>query len=165
MRRLIALVLLFAQTAAAQTAAAQTAGQALGEAEVRAFLTRQEAHWNAGRLDAYFAGFTPDATFTDQAYVGGKPPVPYGSSTRAEAQANARRAFARKPWPKEAGQVFSLRPAPDGGVLATTSVGSIVWADGRPRRLCASREQALVREAGELRARSRTDTFVRCRRG
>lgn len=159
MRRLLALLLL-----SAQPAAAQPGRTAIGDAEVRAFLDRQEAHWNAGRLDSYFAGFTRDATFTDQAYVGGKPPAPYGTSTRAEAQANARRAFARKPWPQESGRVFSLRPV-QGGVLATTSVGSIVWADGRPRRFCASREQVLVREGGELRARGRTDTFVRCRRG
>ena len=58
MRRLILLLVLIAAPAFGQ-------GR-ITEADVHGFLARQEQAWNAARLDAYFAGFTPDATFTDQ---------------------------------------------------------------------------------------------------
>ncbi|MDZ4370385.1 MAG: hypothetical protein U1C74_03045 [Phenylobacterium sp.] len=160
MRLLFVLLVLLAPTARAQ---AQTPPP-ITEAEARAFVAEQEADWNAGRLAAYFGSFSQDATFTDQAYVGAKPPVLYGTSSLDEARTNLRRVFARKPWPREAGRVFRLQPAAGGALMVTTSVGSIVWDGDRPRRLCASRDQVLVRQDGELRATSRIDTFVRCRR-
>lgn len=138
----------------------------ISEPEARAFAARQEAAWNAGQLDRYFAGFAADATFTDQAYVGDKPPVPYGTSTLAEARANARRAFARKPWPHETGRVLRVEVAPDGAqVRVVSAVGSTVWDRGRPRRLCATRVQALSMTDQGLRASARIDTFVKCRGG
>jgi hypothetical protein len=156
MRWLLLLLALAATPAAAQTM----------EARARDFVARQEAAWNAGRLDRYFAGFTPDAVFTDQAYVGGKPPVPYGTSTLAEARANARQAFATKPWPREAGRVLRVETEARGNALRVVSVvGSTIWEKGRARKLCATRVQILAPVTGELRASSQTDTYVRCRGG
>lgn len=145
--------------------AATPATAQVRDVDARAFAARQEAAWNAGRLEAYFAAFTPDATFTDQAYVGDKPPVPYGTSTLVEARANARKAFARKPWPREAGRVLRVEATSDSGARVVSVVGSTVWEAGRPRRLCATRVQVLATVRGELRARSQTDTYVKCRGG
>jgi hypothetical protein len=148
-----ALVLALLITAPAQ---AQTA---ITEAAVRAFVWRQEAAWNAGKLEAYFSAFTPDATFTDQAYNGAKPPVPYGTSTLSEARAQTRKAFARAP-SREAARVFRIAIAADGrSAEVTTSVGIRNGA----RRLCASRVQTLVLLSGVLRSKGQTDTYIRCR--
>ncbi|RAK64404.1 hypothetical protein [Phenylobacterium kunshanense] len=146
--------------------AAMPAAAQIREADVRAFVARQEAAWNASQLDRYFASFTADATFTDQAYVGDKPPVPYGASTLDQARANARKAFAGTPTPREAGRVLRVEMAPDGRSGRVVSVvGSTVWDQGRARRLCATRVQALIETNAGLRAVSRTDTYVKCRRG
>ncbi|MEW5685276.1 MAG: hypothetical protein AB1942_10185 [Pseudomonadota bacterium] len=156
MRRLLLLLLALATPARAQVA----------EAEARAFVARQEAAWNAGRLDSYFSGYTPDATFTDQAYVGDKPPVPYGTSTVAQARTFARKAFARKPWPSEAGRVLRIEPVAGAArVRVISAVSATVWDKGKPRRLCASRSQTLTSAGGRVRATSQTDTFVKCRGG
>ncbi|PZQ60670.1 MAG: hypothetical protein DI570_13780 [Phenylobacterium zucineum] len=156
MRRLFLLLALAATPAQAQVT----------DADARAFVARQEAAWNAGRLDSYFAGYTPDATFTDQAYVGDKPPVPYGTSTVAQAHAFARKAFAKKPWPSERGRLLRIEPVPGGAqVRVVSAVGSTVWDSGKPRRLCASRSQTLTSAGGKIRATSQTDTFVKCRGG
>jgi hypothetical protein len=135
----------------------------ISDADALRLVADQEAAWNAGQLDRYFATFTPDATFTDQAYVGDKPPVPYGTAKLAEARANARRAFLRKPWPSEAARVLRIERPADGSVRVVAAVGSTIREDARLRRFCASRVLVLVRTGGALRARSRTDTFVRCR--
>lgn len=135
----------------------------ISEADARRLVADQEAAWNAGRLDRYFATFTPDATFTDQAYVGDKPPIPYGTVRLTEARANARRVFARKPWPAEAARVLRIERPADGSVRVVAVVGSTVWENAKPRRLCATRVLVLVQAGEALRARSRTDTFVRCR--
>src|SRR3954463_4744906 len=105
--RLLLLIILCAAPALAQAEARLT------DAQVRAFVARQEAAWNAGDLDRYFAGFTPQARFTDQAYVGDKPPVPYGTITVAQARAQARKTLARART-REAGQVTQIRIAADG---------------------------------------------------
>ncbi|WP_397420028.1 nuclear transport factor 2 family protein [Phenylobacterium sp.] len=133
------------------------------DADVRAFLARQEQAWNQGDLDRFFAAFTPDARFTDQAYVGDKPPVVYGVSTLAEARAQARRTKARS---LERGEVRRIDIAADGRIARITSrVGSTVTADGRTRRLCASRAQTLTLINGRLRSTGQTDTYVNCRGG
>ena len=151
MRALVVLAVLIATPAAAQSR--------ITEADARAFVARQEQAWNAGKLDAYFAGFTPGATFTDQAYNGAKPPVPYGTSTLAEARAQARKAVARAP-SREAARVFRIALAPDGrSAEVTTSVGIRNGA----RRLCASRRQTLVLAGGALKSTGQTDTYIRCR--
>jgi hypothetical protein len=144
-----------------------SAGPALGqaaritEADVHAFAARQELAWNAGDLDRYFAGFTPDARFTDQAYVGDKPPVPYGTSTLAQAKAQAGRTKVRS---RERGEVRRIELAADGRSARVTSrVGSVVESDGKARRLCASRVQTLTLAGGALRSTGQTDTYVKCR--
>lgn len=159
------LSLLTAVTASGAVGATPAAAE-IREADARAFVARQEAAWNAGQLDRYFANFTTDATFTDQAYVGDKPPVPYGTSTRDEARANARKAFAKTPTPREAGRVLRVEMAPDGRSARVVSVvGSTVWDQGRARKLCATRHQALIETKAGLRSVSRTDTYVKCRGG
>jgi hypothetical protein len=152
-----ALPLLFAL--AAGPALAQPA---ITEAQVRAFVARQEAAWNAGELDRYFAGFTPQARFTDQAYVGDKPPVPYGTSTVAQARAQARKTLARAK-PREAGRVTRIQMGADGrSARVVSNVASTVDTGGKVRRLCAYRGQALVLRDGRLLSTGQTDTFFKC---
>ncbi|WP_430423570.1 nuclear transport factor 2 family protein [Phenylobacterium sp.] len=130
------------------------------DADVRAFAARQEQAWNAGDIDRYFAGFTPNARFTDQAYVGDKPPVPYGTSTTAQAREQARRTRGQS---RERGEIRRIQIAPDGrSAIVTSRVGSVVQTSGKPRRLCASRVQTLVVSAAGMRATGQTDTFVKC---
>lgn len=161
MRGLALLLALAAGPAAAQAPLTQAT---LTEAAARAFVTRQEAAWNAGQLDRYFAGFTPAARFTDQAYVGDKPPVPYGTSTLAEARAQAARAFARSKI-HETSQVTRVQVAADGrSARVVSSVVSTVETDGKARRLCAYRGQALVLQGGRLLSNGKTDTFFKCSR-
>lgn len=153
---LLALALALAGPAPAQTAR-------ITEADVRAFVARQELAWNAGDFDRYFAGFTSGARFTDQAYVGDKPPVPYGTSTLAQAKAQARRSTARS---RERGEVRRVEIAADGRSAKVTSrVGSAVIEKGRTRRLCASRVQTLTLDGGRVRSTGQTDTYVNCRGG
>lgn len=157
------LVILLALLAALAAAPALAQSRRITEADIRAFAARQEAAWNAQEFDRYFAGFTPDARFTDQAYVGDKPPVPYGTSTLAEARAQARRTAVRS---RERGEVRRMVIAPDGRTATVTSrVGSAVTTDGRTRRLCASRVQTLILAGGRLRVSSQVDTYVNCRGG
>jgi len=155
MRRLIPLLALLLIAAAPAR---------LTDADVRAFVARQEAAWNAGRLEAYFAAFTADARFTDQAYQGDKPPVPYGTSTLAQARAQAAKAF-RAGKVHEAGEIVRVEIAADGASARVVSrEASTLEAAGRVRRLCASRIQVVVLDRGRLRSRGQTDTFIRCRR-
>jgi len=154
MRALSLLIALLATPAQAQPA--------ITDAQVRAFVTRQEAAWNAGDLDRYFAGFTPQARFTDQAYVGDKPPVPYGTSTLAQAQAQARKALARAR-SREAGQVTKIHIAANGrSAQVVSNVASTVDSGGKVRHLCAYRGQALVLSGGRLLSNGQTDTFFKC---
>jgi len=154
MRALIPLLALAATPAAAQPA--------ITDAQARAFVARQEAAWNAGDLDRYFAGFTPQARFTDQAYVGDKPPVPYGTSTLAQARAQARKTLARSKT-REAGGVTRIRIAADGrSAQVVSNVTSTVDTGGKVRRLCAYRGQALVLRGGKLLSNGQTDTFFKC---
>lgn len=156
MRALLVLALL---------AAGPTLGQGarITEADARAFVARQEQAWNAGDYDRYFAAYTLDARFTDQAYVGAsKPPVPYGTSTVAQARTLVRRNARQS---REATEVRRVEIAADGrSARITSQVGSTVVSQGKPRRLCASRVQTLVLSGGRLRATSRTDTFIKCSR-
>ena len=112
-------VLLFTALLAAGPALAQA--PQITDGAVHAFVARQEAAWNAGDFDRYFAGFTPDARFTDQAYVGDKPPVPYGTSTLAQAQTQARRAAARSRERAEVRRIEIAEVAQQGCQRARTS--------------------------------------------
>ncbi|WP_068874556.1 MULTISPECIES: nuclear transport factor 2 family protein [unclassified Phenylobacterium] len=144
-------------------AGAAQAQTPITETAVRAFVARQQAAWNTDDHDRFFAGFTPEARFTDQAYVGDKPPVPYGTSTLAQARAQALRMRGKA---REAVEVTRIEIAPDGrSARVLARVGSRVETDGRVRRLCASRLQTIVLAGGRLRATGKTDTFVKCRGG
>jgi hypothetical protein len=152
-RAALALFLLLATPAAAQPR--------ITDADARAFVARQEQLWNAGDRAGYFAAFTPDARFTDQAYVGeGKPPVPYGTSTLAEARAQSRKAAGSKP--HESGRVTRVAIAADG---RSARVEASIFSTVKTRRLCAARVQTLVLAAGRLRSTGQTDTYIRCRGG
>ncbi|WP_293901306.1 hypothetical protein [Phenylobacterium sp.] len=156
MRRLLFLI--------AFLAAPASAAPTITDPAARAFVAHQEQAWNAGDLGRYFAGFTPDARFTDQAYVGDKPPVPYGTSTLIQARAQARRALTQGK-AHEAGEVLRVEIAADGASARVTSrEASTVERAGRTRRLCATRTQTLVVAPGGLRSRGQTDTFYRCPR-
>ncbi|MBU1377448.1 MAG: hypothetical protein KKE02_15080 [Alphaproteobacteria bacterium] len=154
MRALLSALVLIATPALAQPA--------ITDAQVRAFVARQEQAWNAGRIDAYFAAFTLDARFTDQAYVGDKPPVPYGTSTLVQARAQTRKAFARAKM-REVGQVTRIERAADGrSVRVVSNVSSTIESSGKVRRICASRGQALVLRGGRLLSNGHTDTIFKC---
>ena len=154
-----ALPLLLALAAAPSPAMAQSA---ITDAQVRTFMARQEAAWNAGELDRYFAGFTPQARFTDQAYVGDKPPVPYGTSTLAQARTQARKARARAKI-RETGRVTRIQIGADGrSARVVSNVASTVDTGGKVRHLCAYRGQALVLRGGRLLTMGQTDTFFKC---
>jgi hypothetical protein len=159
MRRL-ALVLVLTLIAAPALAASRITDPA-----VPAVGAPQEQAWNAGDLEAYFAGFTAQARFTDQAYVGDKPPVLYGVSTRAEAKAQAKKARARG-GSREAARIVRIAIAADGqSATVQMVVGSRVVQDGRSRRMCASRTLDLTLDAGVLKGGDQTDTYVKCRGG
>lgn len=156
LRFLLISVLLSAGPAAAQTA--------ISEADARAFVARQEQAWNARRLDTYFAGFAVGASFTDQAYVGDKPPVSYGTSTLAEARTLAQKSLATTK-SREHNQIRRVEARGDGvSVLVVSNVTSTVEAAGKTRQLCAIRRQALLRRQGRILSTGNTDTYYPCPR-
>ena len=128
------------------------------EPQVRAFVARQEQLWNAGDLARYFAGYTADARFTDQAYAGDKPPVRYGTSTLAQALSLSRKAA--KVLPRETGRIVQIAVAADGrSARVESNLVSTVGA----HQTCAARVQTLVLSKGQLRSTGQTDTYIRCR--
>ena len=158
MPRLLLIALLAAAPCLARAAPAR-----LAEPEVRAFLDRQSRAWNAGDLAAYFALFTADARFTDQARARDGRVVPYGTSTLPQAQAQARRFFAASKV-RETTTVRRVAIAPDGrsAQVASDEV-TLVTGGARPRHECAERVQTLIATPAGLRSRGQTDTLVRCR--
>lgn len=135
--------------------------QPITEPAVRAFLAEREAAWNAGDLERYFAGFTAEARFTDQAYVGGKPPVVYGTSTLAQAREQAGRSLARS---RETGRITRIDIAPSGATARVSlQVRSTLSRGGKTRTLCAARLQILVAAGRRILSSGRTDTYARCR--
>lgn len=132
----------------------------LTEAEVRRFLGRQEEAWNARRLDSYFAGFTADAVFVDQARTP-KEIIPYGRSSLAQAKALARKA-ARS---TERGTVRRIEIAPDRRSARVLGYEITTISGAKPRRVCAETEQRLVLQGGRILSRGQTDSIVRCARG
>lgn len=154
MRALALALLLVATPALAQPA--------ITEAQVRAYVASQEKAWNAGRLDAYFDGFMPEARFTDQAYVGDKAPVPYGTSTLAQARTQTARVLARSKR-REAGQVTQIVIAPDGrSAQVVSKIDATIAQGGKVRHVCAYRGQALVLRGGRLLSNGHTDTIFKC---
>jgi hypothetical protein len=156
--------ILAAATAAAALAAAPALAAGLAEAQVRAFLAGQERAWNAGDLDAYFAGFAAGAVFTDQYRTPSGAVVPYGSSTLAQAKAQSRK-FREASKVSEHGEVERIALSPDG--RSAEVVSRVVSHTEGPKGLrvaCAERRQAVLIAEGHLRSKGQTDTFSRCPR-
>lgn len=150
--------------AAAMLAAGPAWSAGIGEAQVRAFIARQERNWNEGALDSWSAGFRPDATFTDQYRTPAGEIVPYGTSTLSQARTQSRkhRAAAKV---SEAGQIVRIAFGPDGRSAEVVSrVVSRTESAKGVRTACAERRQALVLAEGGLRSKGQTDTFSRCPR-
>jgi len=144
------------------TAGPATAATPLAEHQVRAFVARQARAWNAGDLGGYFATFTADARFTDQALGNDNKIVPYGVSTVAQARAQTRKVMAKSRL-SEAATVTAVTLAPDGRSARVTArtVSEIITA-GAVRRVCALRVETVIATPAGLRASGQTDTVVRC---
>jgi len=137
----------------------------LTEPAVRAFTARQEAAWNARDVRGWTATFTPDAVFVDQAKNSNGGVTSNGSSTLAQAAAQARRFFAGPKF-AETAAVDRVEIAPDGrsARLLGRAVTEIA-AGARPaRRLCAETSQTVVLVAGRILSKGQTETGVRCPR-
>ena len=131
--------------------------------QVRAFVERQALAWNAGDLAAYFATFTPQARFTDQALGNDNRIVPYGVATLAQARAQAGRVFATSRV-RETLVITAIVIAPDGASarVADDEVSEISKG-GKVRRVCGHSVATLVLTPQGLRSTGQTDTIVRCR--
>ena len=131
----------------------------LSDPQVRAFVARQSAAWNARDLAGWAATYTPEARFTDQALANSNTIVPYGSSSLKDARAQVRKTFAKGP----AGEVLvidSIILSPDGRG-ARVSAHAVSTAAGH--RVCAQRVETVAVTPRGLRATAQTDTIVRCR--
>lgn len=148
MRRLLPL------TALALIAAAP----AITETQVRALIARQQRAWNAGDLTGWARTYAPDARFTDQARSNENTIIPYGTSTLAQAKAQAGRVRGRA---AERGQVRQVWVAPDG---RTARVSADIVTRLERRTSCAERMETFALTRGRLLATAQTDTVVRCRR-
>lgn len=145
-------------------AAAPVWAAGLGEAEVRAFVVRQERAWNAGALDLYFGGFSPDAVFKDQYRTPAGQLVPYGQSDLEKARSQSRK-FRASAKVEEKGEIVRIALAPDGRTAQVVSrVTSRVEGPGGLRITCAERRQEVTLAAGRLRSKGQVDTFSRCPR-
>lgn len=149
--------------AALLVAGPATAAPPLTEPQVRVFVDRQSRAWNAADLQAYFATFTADARFTDQALGSDNRLVPYGVSTLAQARAQTRKVMTKSKL-RETSTVSAVTIAPDGrtarvtaGTVSQISTGAVV------RRVCTLRVQTLALTPAGLRSTGQTDTIVRCR--
>lgn len=154
------LLLAFALSVAAAAEARLT------EAAVRAFVERQEAAWNARDVRAFAATFTADAVFVDQARNSNGGVTSNGSSTLAQATAQAKRFFAKSHF-QATGVVDSVTIAPDGRSARVVGheVTRIEATGQRPAHaLCAQTAQTLVLTGGRILSKGQTDTDVRCPR-
>jgi hypothetical protein len=154
---LLLVLLLLAGPAAAQ--------DRLTEADVRAFVARQERAWNAGDTAAYFAGFDPRAVFVDQALSNENTIVPYGRSSLAQARAQVGRVMARSKL-SETGQVRRVQLSQNGRAAAVASqITTRIETGAKARVTCARRLLTVIQVGARLRALAQTDTVVRCPRG
>ncbi len=134
----------------------------LSEPEVRAFVASQQAAWNGRAVDRFFELFTPQATFSDQYRTPDGKIVPYGASSRAQAQAQTRK-FIAKGRSTEAGEVVRIAPSRDGrSVIVLSRVTSRQESGGKVRTMCAERVQRLSVVGGALRSAGQSDTFMAC---
>jgi len=135
----------------------------LTDADVRAFVARQERAWNAGDVATWAGLFTSDARFTDQARSG-REMVAYGTSTLPQARQQAQRFFSQSKV-RESGQVQRVEIQPDGrAARVVVRKVSRIEAAGRVRLSCAESVQTLVLAGGRILSRGRTDTLYRCPR-
>jgi uncharacterized protein (TIGR02246 family) len=156
-----ALATLFALVIAAPAAAAPQ----LTEPQVRALVAQQSRAWNAGDIEAYFASFTPDARFTDQALSNENKVVPYGVSNLAQARAQSRKTMARSKV-RETATVTAVAISPGGrSARVTASTISEISHAAAVRRVCALRVATVVATPAGPRTSGQTDTIVRCRAG
>jgi ketosteroid isomerase-like protein len=145
--------------------AAQAAEPRLTEAAVRAFAAQQAAAWSAKDAPAFAATFSPDAVFVARARDSHGALTANGQSTRAQANVQARRFFARTR--------FTVKSTVDRVVLAPDGRSAEVFghdatrveAAGRPARaFCAETQQTVVLAHGRLLSKGETDTDIRCPR-
>ena len=135
----------------------------LTEPQVRAFVERQSRAWNAADLPGYFATFSPDARFTDQALSNENKVVPYGVSTLAQARAQTRKVLAKSKV-RETSVVNAVAIAPDGrSARVTANTQSEITTGTAVRRVCALRVQSVALTPAGPRSTGQTDTIVRCR--
>jgi hypothetical protein len=126
-------------------------------------VARQERAWNAGDVPGFFALAAPDATFTDQARAKDGRVVVYGTSTVAEARAQAAKFFARS-HTRETVTVRSVQIAPDGrSARVAGHEDALLESAGRTRHLCAETLQTVVLTPAGLRSKGQTDTVTPCR--
>jgi len=143
--------------------AAQAAPARLTEPEVRAFVARQSKAWNAGDLAGYFALFTKEARFTDQARSKDGRLVPYGTSTVAEARAQAKRSLSTTRV-RETTTLRQVQIAADGKSARVVAAEDTTLTTGaRTRRLCAERVMTLIATPAGVRSQGQTDTITPCR--
>jgi hypothetical protein len=148
--------------AAAVFSAGSAFAAGLSEAQVRTFVAQQERSWNAGALEAFFAGFRPDATFTDQYRTPAGQVVPYGTSTLAQARTQSRK-FRATSKVSERGEIVSIALGPDGRTAQVVSRVTARTEGAKGLKVsCAERRQELVLGADGLRSKGQTDTFSRC---
>ncbi|HET6969987.1 MAG TPA: hypothetical protein VFH92_02580 [Phenylobacterium sp.] len=132
------------------------------DAAARDFLARQERLWNARDLANFFATYAPAAVIADQARTGDGKIVPYGSSTVAQARAQAKRALARSRV-SQASEVLSVAVAPDGRSARTLQrQTSRIETGGKVRMVCGESAQTLGLAGGRIVSMAQTDTVVRC---
>lgn len=151
--------------ALALTVTAQAAEPRLTEASARAFVARQDAAWNARDARAFAATFTSDAVFIAEARNSNGGITANGSSTLAQATAQARRFFARAKF-HETAVADRIEIAADGrsARIFGHEVTQMETKD-RPRStLCAETLQTVVLVKGRILSKGQTETDVRCAR-
>jgi hypothetical protein len=142
---------------------AQAAPARLTEADLRAFVARQEKAWNAGDVAGFFALATPDASYTDQGRAKDGRVVPYGTSTLAQARAQATRTFAKSRI-REVATIRAVQIAPDGrSARIEGHEDAVLTSPGRTRRICADTLQTVVLTRADIRSKGQTDTLIACR--
>lgn len=144
---------------------ADAAPPRLTEPAIRAFTQRQETAWNSRDVRAWAATYAPAAVFVDQARNSQGGITANGSSTLAEAAAQARRFF-RRSKVRETSVVTRIEIAPDGRSARVFSHDtSRIETERRPARvLCAESLETLILDHGRILSAGQTDTAVRCPR-
>ncbi|MDP3660625.1 DUF4440 domain-containing protein [Phenylobacterium sp.] len=140
----------------------EAAAQPITEAAVRAFVAGQEAAWNRRDLTGYFAGFSKDAVFVEQARTPAGGIIRYGSSDLAQARKQST-AFLARTQSLERSSITRVSIGPDGrGASVSTRKSTTLSRAGRTRIACAETLQTLRLDGARLRSLGQTETAVRC---